>query len=102
MVRFFNFINLHRLVVPPVNARVPQDSILSPNLFVLCNNDLHVICDIAIYNGSTILCSRFEQVCDIWQQLQLISEPESDLPVTIDWARSDFLISLLEKFNLFC
>ena len=41
----------------PVNAGVPQDSILDSALFLLDTNDLpdNVICDIAIYADDTTL-----------------------------------------------
>ena len=41
----------------PVNARVPQESILHPTLFILYINDLpvDVICNIAIYADATTL-----------------------------------------------
>ena len=48
-------------------------------------NDLPdvVICNNAIYAGDTTLCSK----CDLWQQLELASELESDLRETVDWGK---------------
>ena len=65
----------------PVNAVVPQGSILGPTLFLLCINDLpdDVICDVTIYAHDTTLYSKCDQASDLRQQLELASELESDL-----------------------
>ena len=94
----FSFLSNRRLLVVldgkssqeyPVNAGVPQGFILGPTLFLLYINDPlgDVICDIAIYADDTTLYSKCDQASDLWQQLELASELESELQDTVDWGR---------------
>ena len=48
---------------------------------------LSVICNIAIYADDTTLYPKFDQAFDLWQQLELVSELDSDLWDTVDWSR---------------
>ena len=95
----FSFLSNRRLQVVldgkssqeyPVNAEVPQGSILGRLLFLLYINDLpyNVICDIANYADDTSLYSKSDQASDLWQQLESASELEADLRDTVDWHKN--------------
>ena len=85
----FSFLSIRQLQVVldgnssqeySVNVRVSQGLILGPTLFLLPINDLpDVICDITIYADDTTLYSKCNWVSDLWQQLELDFELESDL-----------------------
>ena len=80
----------------PVYAGVPEGSIFGRTLFLLYINDLpdDVICNISIYAADTTLYSSCDQASDLWQQLELAFELESDLQDTVDWG-----IKWLVDFN---
>ena len=70
----------------PVNAIVSQGSILGPTPFLLYINDLpdDIFFNIAICADDTTLHSKCDWAFDLWQQLELASELESDLRETLD------------------
>ena len=86
----------------PVNAGVPQGSIVGPTLFLLYINDLpdDVICEIVIYADDATLYSKCDRESDLWQQLELASELESDLQNTVDWGKKWF-VDFLGKLSWF-
>ena len=65
----------------PVNAGVPQGFILGPTLYLLYINHLRddVIYKTAIYADDTTLYSQCDQASDLWQEVELASELQSDL-----------------------
>ena len=89
----------------PVNAGVPQGSILGLTIFLLCNNDLpdDVICDNTICADDATLFSKCGQTSDMSQQLELPSELESDLQDTVDWVKkwlADFNVGKTQLVSL--
>ena len=88
----------------PVNAGIPQGSILGATLFVIYINDLpdDVICDIFIYADDATLYSKCDQPSDLWQQLELASELKSDLRDTVDWGKKWLVDFNAGKLNWFC
>ena len=70
----------------PVNTGVHQGSILGPTPFLLYINDLPDDV-ITIHVDDTTLYSKCDQASDLWQQLELAFELESDLQDTVDWGK---------------
>ena len=70
--------------------------------FSYYTNDLpdDVICNISIYADDTTLYSKRDQASDLWQQLELTSELESDLRETVDWGRKWLVVFNAGKTQL--
>ena len=73
-----------------------------PTLYVLYINGLpdDVICNIAIYTDDTTLYSKYDTSSDLRQQLELASELESGLPVTVHWGRKWLVHFNVQKIQL--
>ena len=86
-----------------VNAGVSQGSILGPALFQLSINNYlpdDVVCNIAICADDATLSCKCNQASDLWQQLELLSELESDLQDTMDWDRNWLVVFNAGKTQL--
>ena len=75
--------NLHKNIQLMLEV-LKKRSIFGPTLYLLNINDLpdDIICGIAIYADDTTLYSKCDQASDLWEQLELVSELESDLQYT--------------------
>ena len=63
--------------------------------FLLYINDLSdVNCNIVVYADDTTHYSKCDQASDMWQQLELASELESNLGDTVDWCRICLVVCL--------
>ena len=72
----------------PINVGVPRGSILGPTLFLLYINDLpDKVISNNIYADDTTLYSKRDQASNLWQQIKLASDLESDLRDTVDWSK---------------
>ena len=66
-----------------------EGSVLCLTLFLMYTNDIpdDVICNIAICADGSTLYSKCDQASDLWQQLKLVSELESDIRDTVEWGK---------------
>ena len=67
----------------PVNAGVPHFSYYTLMTFLMM---LSVIL-LSMLTDDTSLYSKFDRASDLWQQLGLASELESDLQDVVDWGK---------------
>ena len=70
-----------------INPGVPKSSILGPTLFFFLSSGLAdiVLLKIAIYGDDTTLYSDCDKASDMWKQVEMSSDLESDLKDTVEW-----------------
>ena len=87
----------------PINAGIPQGSILVPTLFLLYINNLDdFICDIAIYADDTTLCSNVMRHLICGNNLNWLLNLNLIYNTLWTRVRSGLLISMQGKLNWFC
>ena len=71
------------------------------NVFLWWINNLqnNVLCDIAISIDDTTFYSKFDWTSDLWQQLELVSETESDFQDTVGWSRNWLVFHLTSQIT---
>ena len=86
-----------------LDGKSSQNYPVQPILFLLYINDFSddIIYNIAIYADDTALYSKCDQASDLWQQLELASELESDLRGGMEWGMKCLVDFMLEKLNRF-
>ena len=84
----------------PVNAGVLEGSTLGPTLSYYTLMTFQTILSMILLSLLMILLSKCDQTSDLWQQLELASELESDLRDTVDWGKKWLVDFNAEKTQL--
>ena len=80
---------MRKFVYKDYHTRYTQGSILGSTLSLLYINDFFddFIYNSAAYADDGTLQSKCDQAFDLWQQVELASELDSDLRDTVNWSR---------------
>ena len=84
----------------PVNAGVSQGSSLGPTFSGYMLMTLLTMLSVILLSMLMILLSKCDQSSDLWKQLELASELESDLRDTLDWGKKWLIDFNVDKTQL--